>query len=137
MEIYTTPVSLPDSFGFGMPQSAGDYLIAATAASTVAAKKRDAIDENLAAIRNGTKAGNSDPNTSCAATKKKKSRDGCQTCKNKRLKCDETKPLCRQCQKRGVQCEGYKKEYKWRLFNDSSIGAKAPKAPKKSKRTFL
>ncbi|KAI5803660.1 hypothetical protein EDC01DRAFT_464653 [Geopyxis carbonaria] len=31
-----------------------------------------------------------------------KSRLGCQTCKQKRIKCDETSPTCRQCDKRGA-----------------------------------
>ncbi|EOD44038.1 putative c6 zinc finger domain protein [Neofusicoccum parvum UCRNP2] len=45
--------------------------------------------------------------------KKPKSRDGCQRCKLKRLKCDETKPDCRNCVNRGIVCPGYKKFIKW------------------------
>ena len=48
--------------------------------------------------------------------KQSKSRNGCVTCKAKRLKCDETKPGCQQCNKRGVPCGGYKKDFKWRAF---------------------
>ncbi|KAK9461251.1 fungal-specific transcription factor domain-containing protein [Lipomyces oligophaga] len=53
--------------------------------------------------------------------KQSKSRNGCVTCKAKRLKCDETKPTCLQCQKRHVECGGYKRDFKWRLFEESSI----------------
>lgn len=49
---------------------------------------------------------------------------GCATCKSKRLKCDETKPTCRQCEKRNVSCGGYQKEFKWRSYGKSSFPAK-------------
>ena len=58
-------------------------------------------------------------------------RTGCQTCKKKRLKCDESKPFCQQCAKRNVQCEGYRKDYKWRSFEDTSFTPSKP--PVKSK----
>ncbi|EPS32070.1 hypothetical protein PDE_07029 [Penicillium oxalicum 114-2] len=32
---------------------------------------------------------------------------GCRTCRRRRVKCDETKPLCTRCLKAGYQCEGY------------------------------
>ncbi|KAI9709918.1 MAG: hypothetical protein M1820_002996 [Bogoriella megaspora] len=65
--------------------------------------------------------------------KQTKSRDGCATCKKKRLKCDETKPACLQCMKRNVQCGGYAKDYKWRIFEEpqrtqKSTGLSARKA---------
>ncbi|PLB54468.1 putative C6 transcription factor [Aspergillus steynii IBT 23096] len=34
----------------------------------------------------------------------KKSRAGCITCKKRRVKCDERKPLCHRCEVRGVEC---------------------------------
>ena len=52
------------------------------------------------------------------------------TCKAKRLKCDEKKvpphslewsdeqPFCEQCTKKGLQCEGYAKNFKWKSFED-------------------
>jgi len=54
------------------------------------------------------------------------------TCKKKRLKCDETKPSCAQCQKRNVVCEGYKKDYKWRTFEETTFNAK----PANKKKAF-
>lgn len=47
-----------------------------------------------------------------------KSRNGCNTCKKKRLKCDETKPACNNCTKRNIACGGYATRYKWRVFNE-------------------
>lgn len=51
--------------------------------------------------------------------KKTKSRNGCVTCKKRRLKCDETKPFCQNCVKRGIVCGGYAINFKWRDFSDS------------------
>ncbi|RMD42938.1 hypothetical protein DV735_g2214, partial [Chaetothyriales sp. CBS 134920] len=60
--------------------------------------------------------------------KQSKSRNGCVTCKKKRLKCDETKPHCQQCAKRKVPCEGYRKDYKWRAFEDTTFNPSRPSA---------
>ncbi|TVY67375.1 Transcriptional regulatory protein moc3, partial [Lachnellula suecica] len=38
---------------------------------------------------------------------KPKVKTGCQTCKIRRVKCDETKPHCLRCAKFGHQCDGY------------------------------
>jgi hypothetical protein len=38
---------------------------------------------------------------------KPKVRTGCVTCKARRVKCDETKPLCLKCTKSGRRCDGY------------------------------
>lgn len=32
---------------------------------------------------------------------------GCKTCRHRKVKCDEGKPHCRECQRLGYQCEGY------------------------------
>ncbi|PWY83437.1 hypothetical protein BO70DRAFT_428738 [Aspergillus heteromorphus CBS 117.55] len=66
--------------------------------------------------------------------KQSKSRNGCITCKAKRLKCDESKPTCLQCKKRNVDCGGYKKDFKWRPFEETNIGGKTT-APKNKKAT--
>ncbi|KAI4163594.1 MAG: hypothetical protein LQ342_002866 [Letrouitia transgressa] len=60
-----------------------------------------------------------------AKPKQSKSRNGCVTCKSKRLKCDETKPMCQQCQKRNVTCGGYKKDFKWRPFGEAPFQTKS------------
>ncbi|PVI02591.1 hypothetical protein DM02DRAFT_612826 [Periconia macrospinosa] len=36
-----------------------------------------------------------------------KVRTGCKTCKIRRLKCDETRPVCQRCEKARVACDGY------------------------------
>ncbi|KAJ5203782.1 uncharacterized protein N7498_004661 [Penicillium cinerascens] len=57
--------------------------------------------------------------------------DGCITCKAKRLKCDETKPSCHQCERRKVQCGGYKKDFKWRPFEETNLAVGRPTAKAK------
>ncbi|KAF2222744.1 fungal-specific transcription factor domain-containing protein [Elsinoe ampelina] len=47
-------------------------------------------------------------------TKQKRSRKGCAFCKEKRLKCDETKPQCKNCTSRDRTCPGYAPVLKWR-----------------------
>ncbi|KAF4469893.1 Arginine metabolism regulation II [Fusarium albosuccineum] len=42
-----------------------------------------------------------------------RSRSGCATCKAKHTKCDETRPECLRCIRKGVKCGGYWKEFKW------------------------
>lgn len=70
--------------------------------------------------------------------KQTKSRDGCRTCKEKRLKCDETKPVCQQCDKKGVQCEGYEKVLKWRPQEDTfRTKPTSPRPRKKSLNTAV
>ncbi|PMD32911.1 hypothetical protein L207DRAFT_172832 [Hyaloscypha variabilis F] len=67
--------------------------------------------------------------------KQSKSRNGCITCKAKRLKCDETKPSCQQCHKRSVVCGGYKKDFKWRPFEETTFSNKV--APTRQKRNSI
>ncbi|KAL6353765.1 hypothetical protein LRP88_12757 [Fusarium phalaenopsidis] len=38
---------------------------------------------------------------------------GCWTCRSRRLKCDETKPECIQCQLKGISCGGYHARLQW------------------------
>ncbi|KUJ08248.1 uncharacterized protein LY89DRAFT_338878 [Mollisia scopiformis] len=69
--------------------------------------------------------------TGIVKPKQSKSRNGCITCKAKRLKCDETKPTCQQCHKRSVTCGGYKKDFKWRPFEETTfVNKTAPPKPK-------
>jgi hypothetical protein len=61
---------------------------------------------------------------------------GCITCKTKRLKCDETKPTCQQCAKRSVTCGGYKKDFKWRPFEEATFTGKPVVKTKKGWQTW-
>ncbi|CAI7650595.1 unnamed protein product [Penicillium glandicola] len=65
--------------------------------------------------------------------KQTKSRNGCITCKAKRLKCDEVKPSCQQCERRKVQCGGYKKDFKWRPFEEINLASGRPTVSKAKK----
>ncbi|KGO62330.1 Protein of unknown function DUF3468 [Penicillium expansum] len=65
--------------------------------------------------------------------KQTKSRNGCITCKAKRLKCDEIKPSCHQCERRKVECGGYKKDFKWRPFEEINLASGRPTVTKAKK----
>ncbi|KAE8381214.1 hypothetical protein BDV26DRAFT_301979 [Aspergillus bertholletiae] len=39
---------------------------------------------------------------------------GCRMCVNRRIKCDETRPQCLRCIKRGCECPGYSRHFKFR-----------------------
>ncbi|KAM5354097.1 hypothetical protein ACJ41O_000747 [Fusarium nematophilum] len=42
-----------------------------------------------------------------------RSRGGCANCKRRKRKCDETRPACQACLKRGIECEGYATALRW------------------------
>ncbi|KAK2072370.1 hypothetical protein P8C59_006727 [Phyllachora maydis] len=42
-----------------------------------------------------------------------RSRGGCGNCKRRRRKCDEARPACAACRRRGVVCEGYTLRLQW------------------------
>ncbi|KAF5003301.1 hypothetical protein FDECE_10152 [Fusarium decemcellulare] len=42
-----------------------------------------------------------------------RSRGGCLNCKRRKRKCDEARPGCQACLKRGIQCEGYATPLRW------------------------
>ncbi|KAK7561683.1 fungal-specific transcription factor domain-containing protein [Phyllosticta citricarpa] len=73
------------------------------------------------------------PSNGVTKRKQSKSRNGCSTCKAKRLKCDETKPTCQQCARRSVPCGGYKKDFKWRPFEEASFTGAKPLPAKQAK----
>lgn len=52
--------------------------------------------------------------------KNQKSRNGCITCKKKRLKCDESKPQCQNCLKKRIECGGYSTTFKWKSFEETT-----------------
>ncbi|CAG7977208.1 hypothetical protein PENNAL_c0050G08963 [Penicillium nalgiovense] len=59
-----------------------------------------------------------------------KSRGGCQRCKQRRRRCDEAKPSCQECTKRGHTCPGYQKQsLQWRYVFKGSEEAQQPAPP--------
>ncbi|KAK3384787.1 hypothetical protein B0H63DRAFT_395492 [Podospora didyma] len=66
---------------------------------------------------------------------------GCQMCRTRRIKCDETKPTCQQCAKSRRQCPGYKEEFDLVFRNEtgaterraSKAGASAGKSSSRKK----
>ncbi|KAK3936900.1 hypothetical protein QBC46DRAFT_461206 [Diplogelasinospora grovesii] len=58
---------------------------------------------------------------------------GCQMCRTRRIKCDETKPTCNQCTKSRRQCPGYKDEFDLVFRNETkATERRAKKATKKA-----
>ncbi|KAK3322101.1 hypothetical protein B0H66DRAFT_474976 [Apodospora peruviana] len=60
---------------------------------------------------------------------------GCQMCRTRRIKCDETKPTCNQCAKSRRQCPGYKDDFDLVLRNETS--ATERRAQRASKKAVL
>ncbi|OBS24800.1 hypothetical protein FPOA_05337 [Fusarium poae] len=58
-----------------------------------------------------------------------RSRSGCLTCRNKHLKCDETKPECQVCITRGVQCGGYQRGLRWSTKHEKTAELTQHKFP--------
>lgn len=85
------------------------------------------LPENARADVKSGKNMSSQPPANAVLNKRKqtKSRNGCITCKAKRLKCDEKKPTCDQCARRVVLCGGYKKDFKWRPFEEPIVRGKS------------
>ncbi|CAG8925835.1 unnamed protein product [Penicillium salamii] len=67
-----------------------------------------------------------------------KSRGGCQRCKQRRRRCDETKPSCQECSKRGYECPGYQKQsLQWRhVFKDGEEAQGSESKPEGAVDTF-
>ncbi|KAF4490335.1 Arginine metabolism regulation II [Fusarium agapanthi] len=67
-----------------------------------------------------------------------RSRSGCVTCKAKHTKCDETRPECLRCIRKGVKCGGYWKEFKWSFKHqpgEVNFEFAAPTSPTSSRRS--
>ncbi|KAK3318993.1 fungal-specific transcription factor domain-containing protein [Apodospora peruviana] len=60
---------------------------------------------------------------------RQKSRSGCRTCKLRRLRCDETKPECRNCAQKGLECPGYQQRLQWSTKHERSISEAKATAP--------
>ncbi|ODV84168.1 hypothetical protein CANARDRAFT_8846 [[Candida] arabinofermentans NRRL YB-2248] len=61
-----------------------------------------------------------------------KSRSGCLTCKRCKIKCDETKPQCRNCTQKGVYCGGYSKIFKFKDTQSKGSTARVEKSSRNS-----
>ncbi|KAE8447196.1 hypothetical protein EG329_011027 [Mollisiaceae sp. DMI_Dod_QoI] len=80
--------------------------------------------------------GDSSPRSPDADVKVKKTRaskpkvkTGCQTCKIRRVKCDETKPSCLRCVRFGHQCDGYSNKSPSKPASTKSSRLLVPKSP--------
>lgn len=52
---------------------------------------------------------------------KARSKTGCTTCRKRKKKCDETKPICLSCQKNNIYCEGYKEIAIWKSGKERAL----------------
>lgn len=75
------------------------------------------------------------PQQASAKGSRKRTRTGCQRCRVRRIKCDESKPTCRQCQAKGFKCQPlstlkWEDEYLSRglAFGRSGVWSKGPLA---------
>ncbi|KAK1981910.1 fungal-specific transcription factor domain-containing protein [Colletotrichum cereale] len=50
-----------------------------------------------------------------------RSRLGCVTCKTKHLKCDETRPACQQCTRKGIKCGGFAQGLRWSFKHQPAL----------------
>ncbi|KAH8655437.1 hypothetical protein BX600DRAFT_469647 [Xylariales sp. PMI_506] len=55
-----------------------------------------------------------------------RNRTGCRTCRLRKKKCDETKPVCRACQRIGVECQGYAPRFEFRDATPSVAQDQSP-----------
>ncbi|KAF2019202.1 hypothetical protein BU24DRAFT_418802 [Aaosphaeria arxii CBS 175.79] len=62
-------------------------------------------------------------NTTKASGGRSRSFGGCVTCRNRHMKCDETRPSCLICSQAGFTCGGYEKNIFFNLGDSSSDGA--------------
>ncbi|KAH6696708.1 hypothetical protein BKA61DRAFT_622928 [Leptodontidium sp. MPI-SDFR-AT-0119] len=67
---------------------------------------------------------------------KPKVKTGCQTCKIRRVKCDETKPSCLRCVRFGHQCDGYSNKSPSKPASSKSSRTLVPKSPCQSPTTL-
>ncbi|KAL2070209.1 hypothetical protein VTL71DRAFT_13235 [Oculimacula yallundae] len=63
---------------------------------------------------------------------KPKVKTGCQTCKIRRVKCDETKPSCVRCVRFGHQCDGYSNKSSSKSSSSKNSRTLVPKSPSQS-----
>ena len=64
-----------------------------------------------------------------------RSRTGCWTCRTRRKKCDETRPVCRTCAALDLVCEGYGVRLKWAVHRKSRVTFKNQASRGSSART--
>ncbi|KAK2025745.1 hypothetical protein LX32DRAFT_567505 [Colletotrichum zoysiae] len=50
-----------------------------------------------------------------------RSRSGCVTCKAKHLKCDEARPACQQCTRKGIKCGGFAQGLRWSFKHQPAV----------------
>ncbi|KAI5456629.1 hypothetical protein BGZ63DRAFT_417610 [Mariannaea sp. PMI_226] len=62
---------------------------------------------------------------------------GCNTCRKRRVKCDETKPVCTRCTKAGFECLGYERARMWHHTSTAPFPAADQEAEKQKQDSAL
>lgn len=82
----------------------------------------------------------SSPQTRRPSKRRSKTFTGCQTCRTRRVKCDEARPVCRRCTKGGIECSGYygyRGSVQWRPVRGPSDFTSMPAARRGSEQQEL
>ncbi|KAI1640989.1 hypothetical protein F4809DRAFT_293972 [Biscogniauxia mediterranea] len=61
----------------------------------------------------------------------------CNTCRRRRVRCDETKPLCHRCAKGGFECLGYERPTQWRHTSTAPLPTPDPPSSEAKQRLAL
>lgn len=46
--------------------------------------------------------------------------DGCATCRTRKIKCDGRKPFCSPCEKRGLECSGFRAKIQYVFYDHNT-----------------
>ncbi|KAK3713813.1 hypothetical protein LTR37_008299 [Vermiconidia calcicola] len=115
-------ITIPSPSVFLRPRSPSPPAASQQPNAPKHARRQNSLETKKKAPRKaGGAMSNAAADGNVAKPKQSKSRNGCVTCKAKRLKCGEEKPGCQQCARRTVECGGYKKDFKWRPFEETNV----------------
>ncbi|KAF2763127.1 hypothetical protein EJ05DRAFT_26911 [Pseudovirgaria hyperparasitica] len=71
-------------------------------------------DPDVEGQKNGTDKSNTRNQANVSAKLRKRTKTGCLTCRKRRIKCGEERPICSNCIKSKRQCEGYNPRVVWK-----------------------
>ncbi|KAE8367019.1 hypothetical protein BDV27DRAFT_124557 [Aspergillus caelatus] len=66
-------------------------------------------------VRSKSVIGSRPPNTPESLPTRQRSRSGCRECRQRKVKCDETFPVCQRCQRRGSVCQPTLRTAQWQV----------------------
>ncbi|WWC87000.1 uncharacterized protein L201_001882 [Kwoniella dendrophila CBS 6074] len=115
----TTSTSTPTSTSTSGPASTS----ASKSSTSSTGDKQDIDDDD--GTNNNKENGKSTTSTTSTTTSTARGKTGCITCRLRKKRCDEAKPICETCSRLGIECMGYgAKRPKWLRENDNAKKAK-------------